>query len=348
MYTSRYQLVDSLYGPGTVGAWLLTLCAVLISWTLNASSRRKDTISIDFIAALLLPMVAASHLVVQIARLPFSVAEVITAQDVEVQKYASAMAAPLNVCETFSIAGLLLAVCCGPWWSSDPKRKRLGLLLFMKLISSGAEKVMFAMATRRGVHLVDAALRTPYMFLLTPFVASTWGYLALCGAVGGAVLVIGRGNALRAHDIERDPERTRWRCAWSYPLRVPNDKNNSGRTTEGSGQQIKAQSDRATPESRTSEHESRSIMSMTAVTTFLLPVLFTASTSMFGLSPSEPKDSSETYSKQFFLMPKSNGSMSDLDQILALAGGTIALLAAVRRAYRSRVDGEQTSEKVIQ
>ena len=63
MDTFRYQLVDSLYGPGIVGAWLLTLCAVLISWTLNASSRRKDTISIDFIAALLLPMVAASHLV---------------------------------------------------------------------------------------------------------------------------------------------------------------------------------------------------------------------------------------------------------------------------------------------
>ena len=85
MNNSRYQLVDSLYGPGTVGAWLLTLCAVLISWTLNMSSRRKDTISVDFIAALLLPLVAASHLVFQVVRLPVSVAEAITSQDVEVQ-----------------------------------------------------------------------------------------------------------------------------------------------------------------------------------------------------------------------------------------------------------------------
>jgi hypothetical protein len=61
----------------------------------------------------------------------------------------------------------------------------------------------------------------------------------------------------------------------------------------------------------------------------------------------EPKDSSKTYSKQFFLIPKSNGSMSNLDQILALVGGFIVLLAAVRRAYRSRVDKEQTSEIFI-
>jgi hypothetical protein len=83
MDASRYQLVDSLYGPGTVGAWLLTLCAVLISWTLNASSRRKDTISVDFVAALLLPLIAAGHVVFQIIRLPVSVAEVITAQHAE-------------------------------------------------------------------------------------------------------------------------------------------------------------------------------------------------------------------------------------------------------------------------
>jgi hypothetical protein len=135
MDTSRYQLVDSLYGPGTVGAWLLTLCAILISWTLNTSSRRKDTISVDFVGALLLPMVAASHLVFQVARLLFSVGETITAQNVELQKYASAMEAPLNICETFSIAALLLAVFCGPWWSSDPKWKRLGLVLVAGLLS---------------------------------------------------------------------------------------------------------------------------------------------------------------------------------------------------------------------
>jgi hypothetical protein len=147
MDSSRYQLVDSLYGPGTVGAWLLTLCAVLISWTLNVSSRGEDTISIDFIAVLLLPAVAAGHLVFQVVRLPFSVAEAITAREVEKQKYASAMKAPLNVCETFSIAALLLAVCCGPWWDSEPKLKQLGLVLVVGLLSWG--RIMFCFGWQR-------------------------------------------------------------------------------------------------------------------------------------------------------------------------------------------------------
>jgi hypothetical protein len=79
-----------------------------------------------------------------------------------------------------------------------------------------------------------------------------------------------------------------------------------------------------------------------------LPASFIGSVSWnFGLSFSEPKDSSKTYSCQFFLIPRSNGSMSGLDQILALVGGFIVLLAAVWRAYRSRVDKEQTPEKVV-
>jgi hypothetical protein len=54
----------------------------------------------------------------------------------------------------------------------------------------------------------------------------------------------------------------------------------------------------------------------------------------------------KTYSGEFILIPKSNGSMSNLDQILALIGGVIVLLAALRHVYRSRRDKEQSSEKV--
>jgi hypothetical protein len=333
MDTSRYQLVDSLYGPGTVGAWLLTLCAILISWTLNPSSRRKDTVSVDFIAALLLPTVAANHLVFQVARLPFSVAEAITAQDVEVQKYASAIEAPLNVCETFSMAALLLAVLCGPWWGSDPKWQRLGLVLVVGMLSWGTENVMFAMATMSGVRSVDAALSRPYLFFLTPIVASTWGFLALCVVGGGVACVISRVNAMGARKFERDPERIRRGWAWNHQLHMPS---NSSGITQGSVEKMNAELERALQEARTSEHASRSTMMMTIVTMVYLPLSFIAS--VFGLSFSEPKDSSKIHSNQFFLIPKSNGSMSNLDQILALVGGVIAFLAAVRRAYRSRVD----------
>ncbi|KAJ5654131.1 hypothetical protein N7490_001134 [Penicillium lividum] len=192
MNTSRYQLVDSLYGPGTVGAWLLTLCAILISWTLNTSSRRKDSISLDFIAGLLFPLIAAGHVIFQIIRLPVPVAEAITTQNVEVQKYASALEAPLNICETFSMAALLLAVCCGPWWGIDPHWKRLGLVLVVGLLSWGTENVMFVMATIRGVRVEDTTLSRPYLFLLSPLVASTWAFLEDPG-MGSGIRSVGLG-----------------------------------------------------------------------------------------------------------------------------------------------------------
>lgn len=86
MEPSRYELVNSLYGSGTVGAWLLTICAVLISWTANVTSRWQDTISMDFIALLLLPLVSTAHFILQVTRLPTSVAEPITSMDTEMQK----------------------------------------------------------------------------------------------------------------------------------------------------------------------------------------------------------------------------------------------------------------------
>jgi hypothetical protein len=340
MDSSHYQLVDSLYGPGTVGAWLLTLCAVLISWTLNRSSRRKDTISVDFIATLFLPLVATSHAIFQIVRLPVSVAEVITTQDVELQKYAAALEAPLNICETFSIAALLLAVCCGPWWGSDPKWKRMGLVIVVGLLSWGTENVMFAMATVKGVHIVDVTLSRPYLFFLTSIVASTWAFLALCCVVGGAVWVV------RAQKTERDPERTFRQWGRGDPLQDPKTIYNSNRITRDSIEGMSIQLERGLKRHRTLEHESRSIKMVSFIAMIYLPVSFVSS--IFALSFSNTKGSSRTYSKQFFLIPKSNGSMNNLDQILALVGSIIVLLAAIWRAYRLRAGKEQTSEKVTQ
>jgi hypothetical protein len=92
---------------------------------------------------------------------------------------------------------------------------------------------MFAMATMRGVQFVDATLSRPYLFFLTPIVASTWGFLALCVVVGGVVWVISRVNAMRAQNAERDPERIRRRWARNYPLQMPNSKKNSSGITRG-------------------------------------------------------------------------------------------------------------------
>jgi len=342
MQTSRYQLVDSLYGPGTVGAWLLTICAVLISWSLDTSSRRKDTISVDFIAALLLPIVATSHLVFQIARLPVSVQEAVTSQDINVQKYGSALEAPLNICETFSMAALLLAVFCGPWWKSDPKWTRLGLVLVVGLLSWATENVMFAMVTMRGVDVADTTLSRPYLFFLTPIVTSTWGFLALCIVVWASLWIRTRVSLKKGQHTKRDLENTPRPWVRSYVLQ---NVDQSGKITQESMERMNSQLERALQmgaDLRRLEQQSRNILILSNITGVFLPIAFL--TSFFGISFSKTKESTNMHSKQFFLIPNSNGSMSNLDQILALVGGIIVLLAAVRRVYRSRVRNEQISK----
>jgi hypothetical protein len=354
MDASRYQLVDSLYGPGTVAAWLLSLCALLISWTLNTSSRRKDTISVDLIAALLLPLIAAGHVIFQIVRLPVSVAEVVTTENAELQKYASALEAPLNICETFSLAALLFAIPCGPFWGSL-KWRRLGLVLLVGLLSWAAENVMFAMATMRGVRLMNATLSRPYLFFLTPIVAGTWGFLALCLAVGAFSWVVGQVNTRRDREDGKASRAGPSRQETCLPTETeagnPAVIEKIGREDletmlrqfneleEKQRQFDELERDHIHWEPEFQARAERSSRLLTTVTMFFLPLSFVYS--IFSLSIFETKDPSGTYYKHFILIPKSSGSLSDLDQILALVGGAISVLASIRRAYRSRFDDKQ-------
>lgn len=91
--------VSSLYGPGAYICWLSTVLSVTISWLLNPSSRQKDTITNDFIAAVTLPIVAALHSFIQSAR------------DTDTQNATSK--ATLSICRAYSIFGtyLLLIAC---------------------------------------------------------------------------------------------------------------------------------------------------------------------------------------------------------------------------------------------
>lgn len=53
--------VSSLYGPGSIAAWLCTTASVFISWIFNRHSSSSDTIGNDLVASLLLPIIAAIH-----------------------------------------------------------------------------------------------------------------------------------------------------------------------------------------------------------------------------------------------------------------------------------------------
>jgi len=102
----RFSSVSSLYGPGTVGSWLCIVASVFVSWTLNAESRRRDTISNDFIAMLSMALVAAGH--VSYLLLHSQQSDLFTNTSPEATLYASSVEAPLNVCETFSVVALAL------------------------------------------------------------------------------------------------------------------------------------------------------------------------------------------------------------------------------------------------
>jgi hypothetical protein len=251
METSRYQLIDSLYGPGTVGAWLLTVSSVLISWTLNTFSRRKDNITVDFLATLILPLVAAAHLIFLVARLPVPVVEAFTTQDVEIQQYASAIAAPLCICETFSMAALVLALCCGPWWAVNMRMKRLGLVLLAGLLCWGTENVLFVTVTIKGVKMTDATLTRPYLFLMPPLVAYIWAYLALVVVCIGIHWVVDTIHERRTRNPKRDPERPSSRAK---PILQPSklsDRELATRLT------VAAQKKMETELLRLKQHESR-------------------------------------------------------------------------------------------
>ncbi len=98
----RYALVSSFYGPGAVGGWYLTTLACLISFGLHPRKRRADSITVDMIAVLTFPTVAAAHLVSQIRSCPTEMSSTTWTQK------AASMEAALIVIEVYLIIAVVL------------------------------------------------------------------------------------------------------------------------------------------------------------------------------------------------------------------------------------------------
>lgn len=96
---TRLDQVSSLYGPGAVGSWVLTLFSVLVTCTVNLRSNRKDTITNDFIATLPVPAIPSTNLVYQLQQFSGNIEELLTLKDDNVLPTSAAIEAPLIVCE---------------------------------------------------------------------------------------------------------------------------------------------------------------------------------------------------------------------------------------------------------
>lgn len=163
------SLVSSFYGPGNISCWLLTIAAVLVTWTLNPRSRQQDTITLDFMAALAIPSIAAGHLFYlvfsrqshdELGEEAPSIdgANLFTSSSQTAIRYAAAVEAPLNVCETFSSVALTMFVIAA--WNGGPRRAFAvvvaGLLAFSTEIS------LFIQTA--GIEAATSNLGRPFLF----------------------------------------------------------------------------------------------------------------------------------------------------------------------------------------
>ncbi|KAJ9663659.1 hypothetical protein H2198_000671 [Neophaeococcomyces mojaviensis] len=109
----RYAIVSSLYGPGTITCWYLTILSILVSWTLHPRKRISGSIDVDLIAMLTLPSVAAGHLISQVSML-MRKHDNSLGSDIDVNQFPQSIAAieaPFRVVESFMpISAILFLV----------------------------------------------------------------------------------------------------------------------------------------------------------------------------------------------------------------------------------------------
>ena len=103
-------LVSSLYGPGTVACWYLTALSLLISWTLHPQKRRSGSIDVDLLAVLTLAVVSAGHLISQVPKLLARLGTNQNSSDTDLLdlQLMAAFEAPLTVVETFVMLSVIL------------------------------------------------------------------------------------------------------------------------------------------------------------------------------------------------------------------------------------------------
>ena len=136
----RYELVSSLWGPGNTGCWYLTILSCLASWTLDPKKRASGSISIDFIAVLAYPAVAAGHLISLVHAFPYCRAKPsILINDMDALKLVAAIETPLYTTDMFMVMGMMLFLVAVKFKCA----KRAMLLAVVGLFCFSAEGYLF-------------------------------------------------------------------------------------------------------------------------------------------------------------------------------------------------------------
>jgi hypothetical protein len=163
----RFALVSSLYGPGNLACWFFLFISICLSWTINPSCARKDSITNDFIAMLALPVVAVAHFFHQAYHqnekhdgetpdlVPFF--STLTWDNV---RAVAAIEAPLTVCEVFVAWAAFLYLLA----ARKGQLKRMSLVLIVGLLCFSVEMLLWI----DWVPFMSSLLIRPFFFTSDP------------------------------------------------------------------------------------------------------------------------------------------------------------------------------------
>ena len=351
----RLATVSSLYGSGTTTCWYLTASSVLVSWTLHPYKRKSGSIDVDLIATLILPSVAAGHVISQAYG---SIRQLFEAQDPRLIPAVAAIEAPFVIVETFmalSVIPFLIAA-----WMVKIRRA-----IFVAVVG------LLCFIVECDVHFSDFASfrlryrpeigRTDFPTFTRRFVADFNGLIVtilitLSLVVICSISIIGILSIFFPEKLSiscRDSERTQQTHEIPTATIIPSHRNTSTQATntqedglDDTQRVLLRRLQRLENDSlQKSGEDNRALASLTVISVLFLPLSFFATIFPTILNSAQAFDKGTSFWRAlkgfvnvfvrgFF--PQSNYSILDLDQAVAVAAGATVLafnIYSVAKAY---------------
>jgi hypothetical protein len=301
----RYDLVSSLYGPGTTACWFITALSCLLSWTIHPKKRRSGSIDSDFIAVLTFPVVAAAHLISQLLNYPALKVEVLSTSDPDLLRQVAAIEASLNITESSLVVFIILFLFAITFRCV----RRAVLTALVGLFCFSAEVFMF---------FVTWPTRQAQQNLSRPFLVN-FDSILIGTIVAVVILIFLTISFLLVFYIERRPQVPRREI-----LDWPTSPYNQSVELEISSRRIIWNFHEQNNENIRFLHLGFWVIlplcSMGCPGPLLLQELFVPATNLWSWTRAVGSRLIQA------LFPRTNASMKDLDQAVALLGGVTILI----------------------
>lgn len=302
----RLGLVNSLYGPGTVGGWLLVAISVLVSWTINPQSQSQDSITNDLVATLIFTLVAVGNFLYQFIKYSPAIKIQNVPYDpkaVEFLPRIASIEAALNVCETSASLMLVLfttAVLHG-------HRKRAFSVFVTGILVFTTQIYVFV----KGPDITPRAsyFTRPFLFNLTPL------FVAIMTILSSLVPVM-MATWICSPIAQRRSDRNRLEPEDNPPVLNADD---NGRKEVIAARRLVT---------RLYRHMSLVLVSATSFATF------GTSIGIFGQTLYETLLKPSASERLLFFIPRSSSSIMDLDQAVALGAGLCTSGFSIWDAFR--------------